>query len=51
MEATRTMEPGLPAAIMDLPTAWETRKDPVRLISMSRRNMVWSYFSAGMFEL
>ena len=42
MDATRTIEPGLLAAIKAFPTAWETRKEPVKLISIKRLNMTVS---------
>ncbi len=44
------MEPGRLAAIMARPTLCDMRKEPVRLMSIRRRNMAGSYVSALMLE-
>lgn len=45
------IDPPLRAAIIWRAQAWDTRKEPVRLMSRSLRNMAASYVSALIFEL
>lgn len=42
MEERKIIEPGVRWWIMVRAQAWETRKEPVRLTSIRRRNMVAS---------
>lgn len=51
MDERRMMEPPVRAVIMWRAQAWETRKEPVRLMSRRLRNMVASYDSALILEL
>lgn len=45
------MDPPVRAAIMWRAQAWDTRKEPVRLMSRRARNMAASYVSALTLEL
>lgn len=51
MDERKMMEPPVRAGIMWRAQAWETRKEPVRLMSRSLRNRAASYVSALMLEL
>jgi hypothetical protein len=42
MEAMLMIEPPVFALIICCPTAWATRKVPVMLMSIRRRNLSWS---------